>query len=161
MTMMSEAEGSEYQPEHLSKNGRQVGAENVERLRAYLDELKASGNRLPTRKNQPDKSAIALACGFNRQTLYNNPEAVALLERAVGEIGLDTKEEIPTDSKAAHMQHQMDRRDRRIQQLEESLQARIAENQGLRQEIRELKEQLRNYALMEEVIAVNGRRFRP
>lgn len=158
--MTSEAEGG-VAPEIPTKNGRQVGAENVERLRAYLSELKAAGGHVPSRRGQPDKSAIALACGFNRQTLYNNPEAAALLDRAVGEIGLDGREKSPADGKAAHMQHQMDRRDRRIQQLEENLQARIAENQGLRQENKKLKEQLRQYALMEEVMTANGRRFRP
>ena len=159
--MMSEEDCGGHQPERASKNGRQIGEENVERLRAYLDELKESGNRLPARNGQPDKSAIALACGFNRQTLYNNPEAVALLGRAVEEIGLDAKGKVPSDSKAAHMQHQMDRRDRRIQQLEESLQARIAENQWLRQELKKLKDQLRSYGFMEEVMTANGRRFRP
>jgi hypothetical protein len=103
---------------------------------------------------KPDKSAIAIACGFNRQTLYNNPEAIALLDTAVKEIGLEGEGEIIADGKVAHVQQQLDRRDRRIQQLEEALQARVAEIQGL-------KEQLRKYAVMEEVMTVNGRRFRP
>lgn len=158
---MNRAEVNDTQPEFRGKSGRQVGAENVERLRVYLAELKSSGARLPSRRHQPDKSAIAIACGFNRQTLYNNPEAVALLDEAVTEIGLEGQARVTPDSKALHLQRQVDRRDRRIQQLEENLQTRSAENFALRQEIKELKELLRRYDIFEEAMVTNGRKFRP
>lgn len=153
---MMTGEGIHDKPQSDSapKNGRQVGADNVEKLRVYLSGLNPTGPRLPSRAGKPDKSAIALACGFNRQTLYNNPEAISLLDTAVEEIGLEEESGIIVDGKAAHMQQQMDKRDRRVQQLEEALQARVAEIQGL-------KEQLRQYAIMEEVMTANGRRFRP
>lgn len=154
MTMTSDEVHEEPHVDNESKNGRQVGAENAEKLRDYLSELKAKGGRLPSRGGKPDKSAISIACGFNRQTLYNNPEAITLLGTAVEEIGLEGGANVIADGKAAHMQQQMDRRDRRIQQLEETLQARVAEIQGL-------KEQLRQYAVIEEVMSTNGRRFRP
>lgn len=148
------------EPEHSSKSGQQVGAENVGKLRVYLDALKAKGARIPSRNGKVDKSALAIACGFNRQTLYNNPEAIALLEQAVEDIGLD-KGSPPKDGKAVHLQQQMDVRDRRIQRLEQLLTTRTAENSALRQEIKELKEQLRRYALLEESISTNGRKYRP
>jgi hypothetical protein len=145
---------------HLSKSGQQVGAENVERLRSYLTNLKAKGARIPSRNGKADKSAVAIACGFNRQTLYNNPEAITLLEQGVEEIGLD-KNSPSVDGRAVHLQQQMDVRDRRIQRLEQMLATRTAENTALRQEVKELKEQLRQYTLLDESISTSGRKYRP
>lgn len=151
---LSDEKAQAEQSREAAKNGRQKGADNVERLRKYLERLKDSGVRLPAQNGGPDKSAIALAAGFNRQTLYNNPAASALLEDAVRDIGLEGDTKVVADDKAAHMQRQMGKRDRRIQQLEEMLDARTAE-------VRELKEKLRQYSLMEEIMTANGRRFRP
>lgn len=149
--------------EREGKSGRQVGAENAQQLRNYITAVKASGGRLPSYKGKPDKSAIAIACRFNRQTLYNNPEAVSILEAAVEELGLEEEqhESVVTNPKATHLQRQVHRRDRRIQELEEHLEARIAENHAIKKENKELKEKLRQYAFIEEVMTTNGRRFRP
>lgn len=150
--------GQESKPSQ--KSGKQIGAENVERLRQYIDRLKSQGSRLPSHKGKPDKSAIAIASGFARLTLYNNQEAVALLNRAVEEIGLDG--EAPgTDTRATHLQQQIDRRDRRVQRLEEQLAMKSAENEALRKEKRELEERLRQYSIFEETITSTGRMFRP
>lgn len=153
----SKSEDKEVPPEqreNSSKNGRQKGADNVERLLKYLKRLKEADTRLPASGGKPDKSAIALACGFNRQTLYNNPAAIALLDEAVVDIGVEDETKVVDDGKAAHTEHQMGKRNRRIQQLEEMLHTRTAEVRGL-------KEKLREYELMEEVMSTSGRRFRP
>jgi regulator of replication initiation timing len=149
--------------EHEAKSGRQVGAENAQQLRNYISAIKANGGRLPSYKGKPDKSAIAMACRFNRQTLYNNPEAVSILEAAVEELGLEEerRESVVTNSKATHLQRQVDLRDRRIRELEGNLEARVAENNAIKKENKELKERLRQYAFIEEVMTTNGRRFRP
>jgi peptidoglycan hydrolase CwlO-like protein len=149
--------------EREAKSGQQVGAENAQQLRNYIRAIKANGGRLPSYKGKPDKSAIAMACRFNRQTLYNNPEAISILEAAVDDIGLEEERSESGDAnpKATHLQRQVDRRDRRIQELEEKLEARTAENQAVKKENKELKEQLRRYFLIEEVMSTNGRRFRP
>ncbi|HLL14268.1 MAG TPA: hypothetical protein VK388_04250 [Pyrinomonadaceae bacterium] len=157
---MSESTNNNVKPGRPSKSGQQVGAENAERLRAYISELRTKGALIPARNGKPDKSAIAIACGFNRQTLYNNPEAVALLEKAAIEIGLDNGTPL-ADGKALHLQQQMDLRDRRIQRLEQALATRNAENSALRQENKELKEQLRQYKTLEEAISTNGRTYHP
>ncbi len=49
------------------------------RLRAYLQSLESSGAELPRRAGRPKIAAIAKACGFDRNALYNNKEAIALL----------------------------------------------------------------------------------
>ena len=41
-----------------------------------------------TSDSKPNKSVIADACGFGRLTLYNNTEAITVLEQAVIEIGV-------------------------------------------------------------------------
>jgi hypothetical protein len=151
-------------PENLgrqAKSGQQIGAENAEKLRNYLEVLKSKGVRLPSRDGKADKSAIAVACGFNRQTLYNNPEAVALLEQAVCEIGLEDENVPPVGGKLEHVRRRLDQRDRRIQQLEEKLTAKEAENAELRKEKRGLKEKLHQYEVFEEIMTSNGRRFIP
>lgn len=144
-----------------AKSGQQIGVENVERLRGYLSELKAKGARLPSRNGKADKSAIAVACCFNRQTLYNNPEAVALLEQAVRDIGLEDGDAPSGGGKLEQVQRRLNQRDRRIQQLEEKLTIKEAENAALRREKRELKEKLRQYEIFEEVMTTNGRRLIP
>lgn len=48
-------------------------------LQSYLQRLKQSGERLPLRAGQPNKKSIAKACGFHRNLLYVNPEAISLL----------------------------------------------------------------------------------
>jgi hypothetical protein len=158
---MSESTNNDLKAGRPSKSGHQVGAENAQRLRAYISELRTKGVRIPVRNGKPDKSAIAIACGFNRQTLYNNPEAVALLNDAIIEIGVDTGTPPAAEGKALHLQQQMDLRDRRIQRLEQLLATRSAENSALRQENKELKEQLRQYKTLEEAISTTGRTYHP
>lgn len=148
-------------PGRQAKSGQQLGAENAKKLRYYLEELKSKGAHLPSRDGKADKSAIAVACGFNRQTLYNNPEAVVLLEQAVHDIGLEDGEVPPLGGKIEHVQRRLDQRDRRIQQLEEKLTTKEAENAELRREKRELKEKLRQYEIFEELMTSGGRRFIP
>jgi hypothetical protein len=156
------------------KSGRQVGAENVEKLRGYLEELIAKGQRLPSRNGKPDKSAISLACGFDRQTFYNNAEASNLLENAVPIIGLqgcihnDSVEEDLTDNgsadysgEAGYLRRNVKQLEKRVQSLEGRLQAKTAEVEELRSENRALNEKLRQHEMFEEVMSTNGRRFRP
>lgn len=53
-------------------------------LRRYLESLRRNGQELPRgRKGRISRLAIAKACGINRNRLYDDPEAVALLERYV------------------------------------------------------------------------------
>jgi hypothetical protein len=127
------------------KSGSALGAENVGRLKTYLDALKAEGRPLPMRASEPNRSAIALACGFDRQVLYKNPAAASLLQEAwAGASAVDAAE----DPKPVP---RTDRRDRRIMSLEQENASLRAENSGLREKLRHLQQ-------VEEIMVGSGRR---
>ena len=51
-------------------------------LQQYLESLKSSNSILPRYQNaQPNKVAIAKACGIDRNIFYSNPEAAAILKK--------------------------------------------------------------------------------
>lgn len=158
---MSNPTESDQVVSSLTKSGRQIGAEHVEKLRSYLDEMRSKAARLPSHGGKVDKSAVALSCGFDRQTLYNNAEAKALLEEAVVELGLDGHSQQVPDNRTAHLEQLMERRERRIQRLEEMLETRTAEVTELRHTNKLILEKLRQYEVLEEFMTTNGRRYRP
>jgi predicted DNA-binding transcriptional regulator AlpA len=55
----------------------------VQALRSYLTGLVEAGGFLPRRGDKPNKVEIARQCGFDRNVLYGNPTAVAVLETHV------------------------------------------------------------------------------
>ncbi|MBJ3784190.1 hypothetical protein [Devosia sediminis] len=130
------------------KSGVEIGVENVARLQAYLDGLAAVGEPLPMRAGKPNMSAIALACGFDRQVLYKNPAAVALIDEIVARAPA-REPEADTDPEE---KPRSDRRDQRIMQLEQQLAAARAENAGLRERLRRLQH-------IEEHVTETGRRI--
>ena len=139
------------------QSGRQKGDENVERLRAYLDRLAAGGQRLPERGGKINVSAIAAACGFDRNVLYTNAMAKYVLEQAVQRLGLALPEQRrraphETDTTTA------DPRDRRIQQLEQHNASLKAENGALRAERADLRERVRRLGHIEAHMVETGRR---
>lgn len=129
-----------------SKSGSALGAENVEHLKAYLADLEKEGRPLPMRGGEPNRSAIALACGFDRQVLYKNPAAKALLDAAFEKLPpiAAVEEEVKPETKT-------DRRDRRILSLEQQNAALRAENAGLRERLRRLEQ-------VEDIMVTTGRR---
>ncbi len=137
----------------MEKSGVRIGAENVAALKAYLDRLAAAGERFPTRGGRPNLSAVAVACGFDRQVLYKNPAAKALVDAAVAGLGLAASEPegVGEDEKP---EPRTDRRDRRIMQLEQQNASLRAENQSLRERLRRLEQ-------VEEVMVLTGRRVAP
>lgn len=128
-----------------SKSGGALGAENVERLKKYLEALELEGRPLPMRGGEVNRSAIALACEFDRQVLYKNPAAKRLLSAAVEKIpATAADEEVKPEVKS-------DRRDRRILSLEQQNAALRAENTGLREKLRRLEQ-------VEDIMVTTGRR---
>jgi hypothetical protein len=130
------------------RNTQQIGRDSIEALQRYLDALGREGQGLPARNGKVFASAVALAVGVDRQTLYKNPGCRALLEAAAQELGLapmEAREADPTRD---------DARDRRIQQLE-------ARNQALQAEVEGLRQKLRRYAHIEEHMVSTGRRVIP
>jgi hypothetical protein len=129
-----------------SRSGAAIGASNVAELKRYLDALRAEDRKLPERGGKVNASAVALACGFDRQVLYKNPAAKELLEEAVKDLGLAgaEMEEIDAAPKA-------DRRDQRILTLEQQNAALRVENSGLRERLRRLEQ-------VEDIMVSTGRR---
>ncbi|MGY4595656.1 hypothetical protein ACVWXL_003402 [Bradyrhizobium sp. GM22.5] len=128
------------------KSGSALGAENAETLKKYLDALEREGRPLPMRGGEPNRSAIALACGFDRQVLYKNPAAAALLAAALKKLPAVAAGEEETKPEA-----KSDRRDRRILTLEQQNAAQRAEIAGLREKLRRLEQ-------VEEIMITTGRR---
>ncbi len=76
LTRLSEANPTR---EDLAAARAETGHPAVEALRGYLEGLKACGEQLPMRGGKPNKVAIARACGFARDVLYDNECAIELL----------------------------------------------------------------------------------
>lgn len=129
-----------------AKSGSAIGAENVGSLKNYLEALEREGRPLPMRGGEVNRSAIALACGFDRQVLYKNPAAKALLDAAFEKLPLVTG-----DAEEAKPEAKSDRRDRRILTLEQQNAALRAENAGLREKLRRLEQ-------VEDIMVTTGRR---
>lgn len=120
----------------MAKSGKQAGEENVEKLRDYLNAIDA----VPERSGKANISAIAEACGFQRQVLYKNPAAKDLLERAITAKGLKgiSKEEGEKDQERVLL-------DSKINRLEQN-------NAALNAEVYELRRKLEQYAHIEEML---------
>jgi hypothetical protein len=127
------------------KSGTQLGSDNVERLKTYLSELNGEGRGLPARGGKVNVTAIALACGFDRQVLYKNPAAKQALEEAAARLGLEASEAERATS------NETDHRDRRILQLEQA-------NAVLKAEVEALRERLKRFSHIEEHMVETGRR---
>lgn len=128
--------------------GADVGKEHVERLQRYLHTLRTEGKPLPSHDGRPNLSAIALACGFDRQVFYKNSAARELLEQATKEFNLEEKGDVPeqdSDNEKRLLKA-------RILQLEQRYAALKAENDGLRRK-------LKQYAHIEEHMIETGRRI--
>jgi len=131
-----------------NKSGQQLGREAVEAVQRYIEALGKEGKGLPARNGKVSASAVALAVGVDRQSLYKNLGCRALLERAAQELGLQaiaSREAGPAKD---------DAKDRRIQSLEARVSALQAEVEGLRKN-------LRRYAHIEEHMVETGRRVIP
>lgn len=73
---LRENEGKVSREEQLSE--KHIGYETA--LECYLEKLSSTGGKLPRRAGRPNKVAIAKACGFEREVLYNIQNVVTMLE---------------------------------------------------------------------------------
>ncbi len=76
------------------KSGQQAGAENADRIRAYLEDLAATGQHLPQRDGKSNMPDTALAAGVDRQ-LYKNPAANAAAEQAAASLSPEAYDQRP------------------------------------------------------------------
>lgn len=131
-------------------SGKDIGDGHVEALRSYLNDLNAAGGRLPHRGGKVHLTAVAKACGFNREVLYQNPRCKALLTEAATSLGLAASELRPEGQRNAATAAL----ERRIGQLER-------QNASLYAEAHELRRRLRQFEGIEAVMTESGRRVIP
>lgn len=130
------------------KSGQQIGQDNVSALETYVRGLQTEGKGLPSRNGKISISAIAMASGVDRQSLYKNPHCRVLLENAAQELGLagiESREGKPSKD---------DGKDQRIQALETQVAVLQAEVHGLRR-------QLAQFRHIEAHMVETGRRVIP
>lgn len=78
---------------HPSRKQTQDAAAQTEHpavaaLKIYLDGLKSRQEPLPIRAGKPNKKAIARECGFSRNVLYDNEEAIVLLDNFTAQVAI-------------------------------------------------------------------------
>lgn len=138
------------------KSSLDMAREYEARLEYYLAHVEA----LPARNGKLNVSAVASACGFDRQILYKNRNARALIEAAVRAKGLIGIEDAGADSAADNSPEAMvplarlREEQRRVALLERRLSEMTARNAALRT-------RLRQQSLIEEQLIAAGRRSRP
>jgi uncharacterized protein YceH (UPF0502 family) len=122
----------------------EISEEHHGKLLAYVERLRMAGLKLPGRQGKVNKTAVARACGFARETFQQNPRFAATLMAAVEELGIET----PTteDAPARNTEERA-----RIFQLEQQLSAMRSENY-------ELRRRLRKYEAVAEHMTATGRR---
>ena len=127
---------------------REVSEVNHASLVEYIDRLRAAGLKFPARGGVVNKTAVARACGFARETFQQNPRFAATLDVAVADLGLELPEEVVTPA-ARNSEEKA-----RILQLEQQLSV-------ARGEVLELRRKLRRYEAIAEHVATSGRRVIP
>lgn len=107
---------------------QQISEENYQRLEQYIHRLQEAGLKLPSRGGKVNKTAVATACGFNRETFAQNKRFEQRLAQAVEVIGLDVQ--------VAVDQPVRDTADKsRITMLEQQLASVRSENYELRRKL--------------------------
>lgn len=127
---------------------RQVSDSNHAGLVEYIGRLRAAGLKFPARGGVVNKTAVARACGFARETFQQNPRFAATLDAAVAEIGIELPEAI-AEPAARNSEEKA-----RILQLEQQLAAS-------RSEALELRRKLKRYEAIAEHVGTTGRRVIP
>jgi hypothetical protein len=110
---------------------RKKAQENIDALRAYLDGV----NALPAQGGKVSVAAVATAAGIDRQVLYRNPTAKALLDTAVSEKGL-----VGIEPRTAGDRSEAEKAlERQVRTLEARNAALMAENADLRARVRKFE----------------------
>lgn len=107
---------------------QQISEENYAKLETYVERLQAAGLKLPSRGGKVNKTAVATACGFNRETFDQNARFETRLFKAVEDLGLETPKSADTPTR--------DTGDKaRITALEQQLASLRSENLELRHKV--------------------------
>ena len=120
---------------------------HVEALRLHLEDLEDRGEPLPRRAGQPNRSAIAAACGMHRQVLYQNPDCRRMLE------------EFDVEDRARHstlMEKAESEREAKDKIGLETLELR-AEVLRLQAEVASLRAERERYVRLEAIMCATGK----
>ncbi len=108
---------------------QRISEENYGSLLQYIQRLRDAQLKLPSRGGRVNKTAVATACGFNRETFAQNRRFEKLLSDAVEELGLDVPAKVTETARR-------DSGDKaRITTLEQQLAALRSENYELRRKL--------------------------
>jgi hypothetical protein len=138
------------------KSSTEMAREYEARLENYLSQVDA----LPSRRGKVNVSAIAAACGFDRQVLYKNKVARQMLEEASRQKGLtgivssDSPELGHVASEDWVPAARLREEQQRVAALEKRLSEMIARNAALNARIRQ-------NTMIENQLISSGRRPRP
>lgn len=122
-----------------------IGADHLKALGNYLSGLQEAGKGLPSHGGKVNASAVATACGFNREVLYQNQQCQMLLNSAAESLGLRGVEARETVADADKV-----KLERRLTHLEQ-------QNSALVAEVYELRRKLASYGHIEEMLEAGKR----
>ena len=149
-------------------NGREIGEANVGKFQKWVSEREAAGDWADyIRQGKLNRTEVAAECGFAKSVLRQNPAvkpALEALEARLYAAGIlpPTKANKAPHSASEAASAAVDQRvvtinsrnEQRVKALEE-------QNAALRAELRELREQLKRYKMIDEHLAQTGRMVRP
>ncbi|MDD2741610.1 MAG: VPA1267 family protein [Rhodocyclaceae bacterium] len=147
-------------------SGQQIAANNLQKFQSWILERDATADWLDyVRQGKLNRSEIATECGFALSVVRQNPAVKAALEalesrlQASGILENNTATSSMTDATADIATiHAVDRRimaakskaEQRVKSLEE-------QNAALKAELRDVREQLKNYRYLDEHLCATGR----
>lgn len=109
---------------------QRISEENYAKLETYTERMQAAGLKLPSRGGKVNKTAVANACGFNRETFDQNPRFEKRLIKAVEDLGLEQPESAETPTATRNSSEKA-----RITALEQQLASLRSENLELRHKV--------------------------
>lgn len=140
------------------------GRINKAKYLEYVNRLEETGSKFPLNNfGEVNLTAIASACGFNRQVFATNKSMKQQLKEDILRIGTDIT---PGEEKESRLQKKADKKSKEASRLQSELDARTAENESLRSQISELQKKIRELEAKESEIELSmnelltsGRRF--
>lgn len=109
---------------------QQISEKNYAKLETYVERLQAAGLKLPSRGGKVNKTAVATACGFNRETFDQNARFEKRLMEAVEDLGLELTKSAETPATTRDSGDKA-----RITALEQQLASLRSENLELRHKV--------------------------
>lgn len=146
-------------------NGKALAAANIAKFEVWAAERQTVGDWPDyMRQGQLNRTEVAAECGFAKSVLRQNPAVKAALEalearlRAEGTLPPSKAPQTQDEAASASVDRRVvtinNRTEQRVNALEE-------QNAALRAEVRELREQLKRYRMIDDHLAQTGRMVRP